>query len=222
MANEFYEDQDGPDEWAPDPLVKLTYERRKQHARHAAEWKREAREAFEYRAGEQWDSEDKARLEEQARPLVTFNRYAPIIDSVVGWEINNEQRVVYRPRTMDDTQQAEVYTEAARWVMDGCDGAYEETDAYGDAITCGMGWTEWRVDYEEDPDGKLIKERVPPLQMRWDPASRKNNLADKRWLMREKRWHIEEIRQRWPDKADEITWTPSYIEDDEWLDRAGR
>ena len=215
---DFYDEQDGPDQWTPDPTVALTYKRRKQHARHTADWRMEMRESFEYRAGEQWDSEDKARLEEQNRPIATFNRIAPIIDSVVGWEINNSQQLTYRPRTLDDAYQGEVYTETARWVMDGCDGEHEETDAYSDAITCGMGWTEWRVDYEEDPDGKLLKERVPPNEMRWDPGSRKQNLIDKRWVMREKRWPLEDIRDRWPDKADQIDWTPSYLEDDAWLE----
>lgn len=215
---DFYNEQDGPDEWAPDPIVAQVYKDRKAHAKHAANWRQEAREAFEYLAGEQWDSEDKARLEEQARPIVVFNRVAPIIDAVTGYEINNSQEVRYRPRSMSDNAQAEVYNEAARWVMQGCDGASEEADCYGDATVCGMGWTEWRVDYEEEPDGKLFKERVSPLQMRWDPEARKVNLVDKNWVSREKRWLIAEIRERWPDKADEITWTPTYTEDDEWLD----
>jgi hypothetical protein len=215
MANDYlgsprYETPVSP---VPD-LVDEVYERRKDAGKHQGEWRRDAREDYEFLSGEQWDASDRAKLEEQGRPVVVFNRVGPIIKSVVGLEINNRQRIVYKPRTFDDAKLNEIYTEGARYVRDQCDAEDEESDAFRDAATCGMGWLHTYVDYEEDPDGQITLMRVPPLEMRWDPSSRKRNLSDAKWLLREKRWTMREIRERWPDKADDITPTPDVIDDE--------
>lgn len=201
-----------------DDELEEIYQLRKDAAKHQATWRREAKESFEFRDGDQWDSTDRALLEEQRRPVVTFNRCKPIISSVVGHEIGNRQELRFKPRTMDDAQTNEVYTEAARWVLDRCDAEDEESDAYEDAITCGMGWTEIRVDYEEEPDGKIIKERLSPLEMRWDPGARKANLADAKWLMREQWLDISEARERWPEHRDAIEPMADVLADDEWIE----
>ena len=197
-----------------DDLVEEVYERRKEAGKHQGEWRRDAREDYEFLAGEQWDTNDRARLEEQGRPVVVFNRVGPTIKSVVGLEINNRQKIAYKPRTYDDAAMNEVYTEGARYVRDQCDAEDEESDAFRDAATCGMGWIHTYVDYEDAPDGQITLLRVPPLEMRWDPAARKRNLLDAKWLLREKRWLLRDIKERWPDKADEVLPTPDVIDDE--------
>lgn len=196
-------------------LIDKVYKCRREASVHQADWREEAREAFEYRDGHQWTAEDRARLEEQNRPTVTFNRVGPVISSITGYEINNRMELKFIPRTEPDAEPNEIFTAAAKWIMDGCDGADEESHAYEDAITCGMGWTEWRIDYLEDPDGKILKERVSPLQMRWDTRARKRNLSDARWLLREKRMSLDEIEERWPGKAI-VGSTPVLAEDEEY------
>jgi hypothetical protein len=195
-------------------IVEKVWECRKRASKHQADWRANAREEFDFLAGSQWDANDRALLEEQGRPVVVFNRVAPIIKSVVGLEMNNRQRIQYKPRTFDDASINEMYTETARFVRGQCDAEDEESDAFRDAVTVGMGWIHGRVDYEEEADGQIVFERVPPLEMRWDPQARKANLVDARWLMREKRMLLSEVRERWPN-AQDITPSPQPIDDDE-------
>lgn len=192
------------------------YERRKESNKHQGDWRKEARGAYEFREGNQWSADDRAMLEEQNRPCVTFNRVAPVLDSIVGHEVNNRREVRYIPRTMEDREVNAVFTDAAQWVRDGCDAEDEETEAYSDAVTVGMGWIETRVDYDDDPEGTLIMERVSPLEMRWDTTSRKNNVADANWLMRESWVPIEEVRADYPDADIE----PQFdtVNDSDWTD----
>lgn len=197
--------------------VEEVHELRKDASKHQADWRTEARQCFEFVAGSQWDDDDRALLESQHRPCVTFNRVGPMVDSVVGYEINNRREVKYKPRTLQDREVNAVYSEAARWVRQLCDAEDEESDAFRDCIISGMGWIETRVDYDEDPEGQIVMERVSPLEMRWDPAARKNNLADAKWVMREKWWDLDDVREKWPDA--DITPGDATLDDTEWLDQ---
>jgi hypothetical protein len=47
-------------------------------------WRREAREDFDFEAGDQLNEEDKAILQDAKRPIVIFNRVGTIVDSVAG------------------------------------------------------------------------------------------------------------------------------------------
>jgi hypothetical protein len=185
-------------------LIKTFTERKKRATDHSSKWRKDARDDYDFVSGEQWDAEDKAALREQLRPVITFNRVGPIIEAVAGSEINNRQEVRYLPRTVDDSGVNEMYSEAARWVRDQCDAEDEESDAFMDAVTCGMGWTETRMDYENDLDGEIRIDRIDPLEMWWDPDAKKRNITDAKWVARIKTLSNEDIKAMWPNKANEV------------------
>ena len=174
------------------------------------EWTEEAKLSFAMISGDQWSIEDREAMAEQKRPLVTFNRIAAMIRGVCGLEVSQRQEVRYLAPEIGDAQSAEVQNAAAKWAREGCDAEDEESEAFRDLLTCGMGWTETRVDYDEDPEGKLIIERIDPLDARWDALASKKGLADSRWRGRVKKMSIRDLKSQWPDKADEIS---AYVED---------
>ena len=169
---------------------------------HQGDWREQAAEDYAFVAGDQWSAEDRERLKEQLRPVITFNRVAPIIDAVAGTEVNNRQEVRYVPRQAGDVGVNELLTGAAEWVRDQCDAEDEESDAFWDTLVCGMGWTETHIDYEQDPDGKILVERVDPLEMYWDPAARKRNLDDARYVIRVRLIDEADFEAMWPGQAE--------------------
>lgn len=195
-------------------LVKRVNRCFKRAEEHSTEWRKEAKSDFDFVAGKQWDDEDKQLLREQLRPIITFNRVGPIIEAVAGSEINNRQEVHYLPRTVgegdNDTGVTDVLTEAARWVRDLCDAEDEESDAFMDCTTCGMGWTETRMDYETDLDGEVRIDRVDPFEMWWDPDAKKRNLTDARWVMRIKWISKDDLKAMWPGKVDDVIETAPW------------
>lgn len=180
-------------------LVARVKRLKKEADKAQAGWRDEARECYAFVAGEQWSDEDKAKLEEMLRAPVVFNRVGPMVDSVGGSEVNNRQQVTYIPRQVGDSGVNEVLTGAADYIRDNCDAEDEESDAFLDAVICGVGATETFLDYVDDPEGKIIVERRDPLSLRWDPAAKKRNLSDRRWHQRDEWLDREEIEAKWPD-----------------------
>lgn len=182
-------------------------------------WRGEAREDYAFEAGDQWSEEDKETLREQLRPVITMDRIGSIIDSVSGSEISNRQEVQFIPRTEGDVQVNEVLTAAAKWFRDECDAEDEETDAFRDVLICGMGWTETRLDYEDEPNGEPRVDRIDPLEMVWDSAARKKNLIDGRRVFHIRRdIPIEEARALVPsDDFEDADYNATWINAD--LDR---
>jgi len=164
---------------------------------HYGEWTEEAITAYGMVANDQWSGDDKAQMEEDDRPMFSFNRIAGFIRGVCGLEISNRQEVKYIARELNDTPANEIFNSAAKWVRENCDAEDEESEAFKDMLTCGIGWTETHLTKEYDPDGDVFIERIDPLSMRHDPSARKRGLKDTKWRARLKWLPISEIEDRW-------------------------
>jgi hypothetical protein len=159
----------------------------RQDMKHVSIWRKEAREDYDFYSGNQWSDDDRNALEALKRPILTFNRIAPIANAVVGSERNNRREVRYIPREQGDAKANEVLTAAGEWFRDECGAEFEESDAFEDNVICGMGWTDTRLDFDADPDGAPKIERMDPLEMGWDCYAVKPNLLDasRLWRVRE-------------------------------------
>mgnify|MGYP001571991272 FL=1 len=182
-----------------DEILKMVSGAHKRARSHSSGWRERAAEDYAYYSGDQWADEDLQVLRDQLRPAITFNRIGPVVDVVSGSEVSNRQEVRFIPREIGDAGVNEVLTGAAKWVRDLCDAEDEESDAFLDCLICGMGWTETHLEHDEDPDGRIYIDRRDPLEMYWDPAARKHNLSDSRWVQRRRRLSVEEFKQVWPD-----------------------
>jgi hypothetical protein len=164
-----------------------------------SEWRKEAKECYGFVSGDQWSSEDKAVLEEEGRPCVTFNRIGAIVDVICGIEVNNRQDVHYFPRSMGDVPLNEINTAAGKWARDECYAEDEESESFRDAVICGVGCTETKMDYDENPDGKIVIERKDPLHMTWKASARKSCLDDSPYVFNAEWMDKKEAKARWPE-----------------------
>jgi len=204
-----------PNELAEEEFVANALQRFKTARDHQSKWRQEAREDYDFYSGDQWDEQDKAILRDQLRPEITFNRVGPVIDSVVGAEISNRQEVRFIPREIGDAGVNELLTAAAHWVRDNCDAEDEESDAFMDAVVSGIGVTETRMNFDENPEGDVEIVRVDPFEMYWDPAARKKNLSDCRFLFRVREMNRDEFEEMFPGRFEDLGWDDPSIEDRE-------
>lgn len=155
---------------------------------HVKEWRKQAKEDFEFLAGDQWTHEEREKLKSELRPVITFNRTNPIIQSVSGMEIANRKEVKYFPREAGDARPNEILTEGAKWFRDVSDADDEDSDAFIDTLVCGLGATESTLDFEENEKGDPMVSAVNALEVMWDKAARKKNFTDRR-----RTWRIRKI-----------------------------
>lgn len=163
---------------------------------HWGEWYDEAKICFEFAAGRQWTTDEVAQMENDQRIPVVIDRVGPIIEAICGAEIQNRQQVQYFPRQVGDTAIDDILTQGVEWIMDECDGDYEDSEAFRDALICGVGCTETHPD--SNLESSLTKDRVDPGEMAWDPSARKSCFADARYLRRKRPMDIDQIKEMWP------------------------
>lgn len=166
-----------------------------------SDWRKEAREAYDIYAGRHWTKAEEEAMKEAKRPPVTINRTATVIDAVSGAEILGRQQASYFPREVGDSAVNEVLTKGAEWVRDQTDADFEESEAIRDAFITGIGWTETRMDYEEELTGKVLIERVDTLEMAAGPSPKKACLADARYLRRRKPMALDDFERLFPGKT---------------------
>lgn len=174
---------------------------------HSKNWREESRRLYDLKAGHQWDPEDEQRLEEKyagAYPTTTFNLTNKYCSSVSGLQINNRQEIKYYPREQGDVGIDDFTTGTVKWCRDQADAEDEETDAFDDVFLTGVGWIEHCL-IDEDPDAVFIgQERRDPIEMYWDPMSRKKNLVDRRYQIRIKAMTPEEFEAFFGEDAESL------------------
>lgn len=170
----------------------------KADAQHSAVWRVEAKEDYDFRAGDQWTAEDRQLLNAQQRPHIVFNRVLTMLKAIAGMEINGRHEIQFKPVNNASTKFNELLSAASKWMGAECDAEDEQSQAFEDCCTCGMGWTESRLDFEETSRGKYIEERIDPIEMYWDRTAKKKNLEGARRLHRVRKMPLGDAMQMFP------------------------
>lgn len=172
---------------------------------HLGDWIEETIKCYGYVSGDQWDDEEISYLDAQGRPPIVFNKTEVFVGAIAGLEAINRMEVKYMQRVPGKVSGYEMMNAAAQYINDDADAEDHHSHAFKDLVTCGMGWTDTFMRYDTNPDGDVAIERIDPLQMRWDTRATQRCMTDARWLMRIRDGvGYDEIKERWPDKADDI------------------
>jgi len=183
-----------------DELVRSILEKIEWAKSHFSEWREQANKCYDFYSGKQWDDEDIEKLSSERRPSIVFNRIPRTINALAGLEIENRREIQYIPRQaneQNDTQFASLMNQAEGWVSEESDIPSEDSESFKDMLICGYGWSETVLDYEEVADGQIRVNRIDPLEMLYDIASKKKDLSDTRWRSRVITMSRAEVKERW-------------------------
>ena len=177
----------------------------KQAVDHGSEWRKLAREEYDFVRGKQWSEDDKAALTEKGRPALTINKIRPHLNILSGYQRVNRYEVNFEPRTSDDFESCELRKGVTKYIMDNCDYNDVESAVFMDGIIGGIGW--FHVFYDWDytaMEGEIDIERVSPFDIYTDPEARKPDYSDGKFLCRAKWVDKDELCDIYPEHADDI------------------
>lgn len=191
------------DDYSPEGVFQYVRRCYKEARDGTSKWRTNVKKYYAFKSGDQWDPADSTRLKENGRPCITYNRIEPIINAVSGVEIQNRQSIRFIPRSMEDGPVNEIITSASDFLRDEAGSNESESDAFEDNLICGLGWTETRMAYDEDPDGKMVDLRIDPREIYHDPTAQQRNMTDGRYVLRVKDFDCDDAKRMFPHIADE-------------------
>lgn len=196
-----------------DKVLREFQSRYKMAKSHWKDWRDEARNLYDFIAGRQWSDEDLAKLNEEQRPVVTFNISGKYMDAITGLQINNRQEIRYFPRTNGAAKPNELMTGAVAWCRDLSNMIDEETDGFYDATLTGLGWMEGFLDKDIEVDGVAAGRRVDNMEMLPDPSARQRNLEDAKFVIRDRMMDHDEYEELFGEYADAELDEAATVED---------
>lgn len=148
----------------------------------------EVRDNYGIYEGSQWLQRDYERQTANNQPIRTINRAQVITDAITGFEIQNRSEVKYVARTISSQEQgfADIVNDGVKWIVDNSEYSMQKSLAVSDMLICGTGFLETRINYHDNPNGKVTTERVFPYFMLWDVTVRDKNMKGANWMCRAK------------------------------------
>lgn len=149
---------------------------------------------FAFYNGDQMTYEDRIQFIDSTgrrkRATVNFNKVQSNVDSVVGFMAQNRRQAKYIARLNADEGQ-QIYSKKMNALYEfhreNSNADQVETDQDADMMICGYGATETDLSYivgksTTDPNGEIIKVRLDPKRVGWDPTAIQKNVLDARWV----------------------------------------
>jgi hypothetical protein len=165
-------------------------------------WEQNAIKCFKYKQGEQWTVAEKAVLAERGQPDTVNNQVRVTIDRLVGQFVKQRTRIGYRGRNPQDDPSAQALTDVFLFIKQNNQMEYEEREMAEDGFTCGFGVLEAYVEFNDLYEPEIMVRADDVLNYFPDPESRRYNWnEDARFVCRQKWMDVEEVAERYPEKA---------------------
>jgi hypothetical protein len=163
-------------------------------------WQREAKEDFAFRDGYQWTATEKRILQDEMRPVLTFNLTKSSVDLIMGMNEDNKQVMRCSPVDPTDGFLCEVLNDLTYWIQENNRFSDEEDDALESAATAGRGYV--GIDFAPDPKrfGEIVMKEIniPVHEIHFDPSARKKDLSDAAYIFWDRWFKPADFKIKYP------------------------
>lgn len=168
-----------------------------------AEWAKKAKECVDFLEGRQWDQAAINKLLAENRPVLTFNKIAPLVRLVVGYFCNNRTDITYLPANEGPGTQevAEILSRLEKQVSELTQLPFLNTECFMDGITTGRGFIDTRLDYSQNDFGEIVKSVVDPFTVFIDPDHDHYDLDQAKHVTVARWASLDEVEYTWGKTA---------------------
>ena len=138
---------------------------------------RVAKRCDAYYNGEQWDESVKTSLEAVKRPALTINAIMPVVNALIGEQINQRAEITLRPKRHTTMELAEVQTRLLHHILETNRYRYQETQIFTDGIIQDRGFFNIYLDFADHIQGEVRIETLDPLDVLIDPDAKDSDPA---------------------------------------------
>lgn len=122
---------------------------------------------------DQWSEEDRQKLEEQARPVLTVNMILPLVTTIMGEQRRTRAEFVAKPTDPTaDAESAELTTKVLSFIQDQCDFDSVESQVFDDGIIMDRGYYDVRMNFEKNVYGDVKIRSLDPRSVILDPDAK--------------------------------------------------
>jgi hypothetical protein len=168
-------------------------------------WLEQAKIAWNFYDGEQWNESEKQALEKSAQAPIVINKIATKIDSVSGNEISSRTRIAYRSRSGEQNEEktARALTDLALYVAEKNDQSIEISNMFKAGLVTGVGW----LDVGVKNNGEIpfiFNNAENEMNIVFDVRSRNLDYSDARFVARERWLDIQTLQALFKEKANAV------------------
>jgi hypothetical protein len=156
-----------------------------------------ARVCDEFFKGNQWDSDIANKRRAEGKTVLTIDSLTHLVNVLVGFYIQNQTDIVYKPTEEGDELKADLLNEVVKIICEHSDFNDQVIEAAYDQIIAGRGNFEVSIDTVENPEGDIVISHAPYDTVFYG-AHKQKNLKDCQCVAREKWYSKVELRSKLP------------------------
>lgn len=169
------------------------------------DYMRIARKCDKYYQGEQWEQSDIDKLNDAGRPALTIPVILPIVNTILGEQINRRADVKYKSKKGGSEEVASVLNKLYMHVT--AENAYEwtENQVFADGLITDRGYFDVRIDFSDNIQGEIRITSKDPLTIIPDPDATEYDPETWNEVMETRMVSLDDIEQMYGKKmADRI------------------
>ena len=163
------------------------------------DWRSNAPEDYKFYAGDQDTTEVKEILQEQNRPLSTFNEILPKINMLTGLAAQSKFQPSVVPVGSEDEPLAEIVNGALFHYIKKTKFLKKNLDCFDHTVKSGRSLLYFYMDNENPFKPKICAKRLPGSNFILDPQGQEYDLSDSRFIFLDKWMTEEDIKALWPN-----------------------
>ena len=160
---------------------------------------------FRVYLGDQYTDKEKSALSKKGKPSLVINVAKKPCDLLSGFQRQNWADLSCLPIEGADEVQADVYTQLFKWIFSSQNGSHYVSQAFDDAVICGVGWVAPEIGYDRDlayGDVRILRES--PMSIMPDPATNNADLSDCMYILRHAWMSKTRAKSLFPELSDLI------------------
>jgi hypothetical protein len=114
-----------------------------------------AQQCDDFVLGQQWDSADLARLQQQRRPALTINKILPTLLNVQGDQINTRADVNFKAKKLGGEDLTDVLDKLFLHIAGENDLGWLEAEVFADGIITSRGFFDVRLSFKDNIHGEV-------------------------------------------------------------------